>query len=677
MSSRFQPLIKEPLWIIGALWPLVLLTVHLPVIPRASVNVLPWRQELTLALLLSLTLGFLLLKRKNTGPAAGPTRNTLLPFFLAALFVGWIFLSTAWATDRYQALHLGLQWVGYLTFFILMTFAAGPKVIRASFVTLVLVVWVLAIACAIESWFGAPLTDGSLRMDVKPLLRGSSALGEITGAACVLFAGFALHLNRSRAVFICGATAVVAWLATLQSLERAPLLGACAGILLLFAAAFLRPSKRLLWRLGSLTAAFTLVLLLQATPSRLTNQDVSTVARLQQGLSTDANTQVRFLFWGVGLEMVRSHPLLGVGANNYQIKYGEGRAQFAARYPNSPLVAMSDHLLTLYAHNEYLQMAAELGIVGLMLFVLFSFALVTKFVRALRDRGQTLPVLGAGGAMLAFAISSGASASSFRAIGGGLIFFFAAALVCRSVNKVDRSAYEAKKKVVRFPVKRLRLIGLTSCALMAISASVFAAQASGSMLQSVAERSADAATRERYYRASLNVYPANTAAHFGYGLWLYSEGRAIESLPFLRHAVERGFNSSISYAYLAGAQGSAGNLDEAERTLATAVRVYPACVFLLVRHAAALERNGRDTESQEVFSRALSLDPRAARGWRQLIDNDIDAAYLAAKQDPNIALPGELYPNAAVFEVLQENEQRFPGFSNTGWRARKQAQQSK
>ncbi len=198
--------------------------------------------------------------------------------------------------------------------------------------------------------------------------------------------------------------------------------------------------------------------------------------------------------------MVRSHPLFGVGANNYQIKYGEGRAQFAARYPNSPLVTLNDHLLTLYAHNEYVQMAAELGIIGLTLFVLFSVALLTTFVRGLRDRGQTLPVLGAGGAMLAFAISSGASASSFRALGGGLVFFFAAALICRSAGKVKRSADESTN-VVYFPARTLRLIGLSFCALMVISAGVFSAQAAGSMLQGVAERSKDAATTEYYYQA--------------------------------------------------------------------------------------------------------------------------------------------------------------------------------
>ncbi len=659
---------------IGAMWPLVLLTVHLPGIPKALVNLLPWRQELALALLLTLTLGFILVIGRDTGRGVSATRNTLLPITLAALFVSWVLLSTAWATDRYQALHLGLQWLGYLTFFSLMTLAAGAKAIRSSFITLAVVIWVLAIACAIESCFGAPLTDGSLRMDVKPLLRGSSAFGEITGAACILFAAFALHLNRGRAAFICGATAVAGWLATLQSLERAPLTGASAGLLLLFTGAFIKPSKRLVWRLGSLTAAFALVLLLQALPSRLTNHDVPTVTRLQQDLSTDANTRVRFLFWGVGLELVRSHPLLGVGANNYQIKYAEGRSQFSARYPNSPLVAMNDHLLTLYAHNEYVQMAAELGIIGLILFVLFSLALVTNFVQALKDRGQILPILGAGGAMLAFAISSGASASSFRALGGGLVFFFSAAIVCRSVNKVNRSAYESKK--VCFHTKTLRFIGLSFCAVMAISAGVFGAQAAGSMLQSVAERSADAATTEHYYRASLQVYPANTAAHFGYGLWLYSKGRPMESVPYLLHAVERGFNSSISYAYLAGAQESAGNLNEAERTLVTAVRVYPASVFLFVRHAAVLARNGRRADSEMIFSRALSLDPRAARGWQQLVENDIDAAYVAAKQDGNIAPPVELHPEAAVFQVLQENEQRFPG-DHTGWRARMRKQQSK
>jgi O-antigen ligase/Tfp pilus assembly protein PilF len=674
MPSSFQRLIREPLWIIGALWPLILLTIYLPGLPRASMNVLPWRQELTLAVLLTLTLAALVLKKRVTERGARATRDTLLAFTISAVFVSWIFLSVAWATERYQALHLGLQWACYLTFFGLMTFAAGSKVIRTSFITLTLVIWVLAFACAVESWLGAPLTDFNLRVGGNPSLRGSSAFGEVMGPACILFAAFALHLNRRRAALICGVTAVAAWLATLQSLERAPLVGTSVGLLLLSAGALIKPSKQLFKRLAPLSAAFALVFLLQTVPSPLTNHNVSTVTRLTQDLSADANTRVRILYWGAGLEMVRSHPLIGVGANNYQIEYPEGRAKFSARYPNSPLVALNDHLLTLYAHNEYVQMAAELGLIGLTLFVLFSLALVTNFVRALKMRGQILPVLGGGGAMLAFAISSGASASSFRALGGGLVFFFAAALVCRGVNKVKRTAHESKK-FVWFPLKALRLIGFAFCALMAISAGVFATQATGSMLQNAAESSTDTATKERYYRASLRVYPANRAAQFGFGLWLHGQSRSAEGVPYLRHAVEHGFNTSICYGYLAGAQESAGNLDQAEQTLAKAVRIYPASVFLLVRHAAALARTGQEDESKAEIARALLLDPRAARGWQQLIDNDIDAATLAARQDHNIALPGELYPEEAVFQVLRENEQRFPASAHTNGRARIKALQ--
>jgi putative inorganic carbon (HCO3(-)) transporter len=668
MTFHFQRLMRAPLWIIIAMWPLVLLTVHLPGIPRVSVNGLPWRLELALTLLLTLSLGTLLVNRIGTERQARIDRKTLAPLAFAALFVTWILLSAVWATDRYQALHLGLQWSSYLVFFVLMSSVAQARVIRSSFITLAIVIWVLAIACAIESWFGAPLTDASLRYDLKPLLRGSSGFGEIMGPACILFASFALHLNRRRVAFMCGATAVAGWLATLQSLERAPLIGACAGLLLLGLAAFIRPSKALFWRLGSLTAVFALVLLLQATPSRLTAHDVSTVTRLQQNLNTDPNTRVRFLFWGVGLEMLRSHPLLGVGANNYQAKFGEGRSQFSARYPSSPLVAMNDHLLTLYAHNEYVQMAAELGLIGLMLFVLLSLSLVATFVRGLRVRLHPLPVLGTAGAMLAFAISSGASASSFRYLGGGLMFFFAAALITRRKSPQFRS--DESTSVIHIGGTMFRAIHLCVFSLMLLSVCFFAVQAAGATYQALAETSGDATQAERYYRRSLQVYPANIAAQFGYGMSLYGKGRSAESVQYLRSAVDRGFNSSVCFAYLAGAEATAGDLAAAERTLATAVQIYPVSVFLLVRHAAALERNGRPQEAKAEFSRALLLDSRAARGWRQLIDNDIDAADLAAKQDPTITLPGELVPQIAVLAILLENEQRFPQSIHTGFRAR-------
>ncbi|MEP6568876.1 MAG: O-antigen ligase family protein [Acidobacteriota bacterium] len=548
---------------------------------------------------------------------------------------------------------------------------------HSSFIALAAVVCVLALACAIESWFGAQLTDGNLRSDLKPLLRGSGGFGEIMAMASILFAGFTLHINRRSRALACGVTAVLAWLGTIQSLERAPFIGASFGFSLLITGAVIAKLRRgrTFLRLSLLISAMALVLISQMVSLGAKSTPVhSTVARLNQNLVADNNARARFLFWGVGLEMLREHPLLGVGGNNYEAEYAEARAKFSVTHPNSPLIGMNEDLLTVYAHNEYIQQLAELGVIGFLLFLSAGTILVISFWRAMRRSRLTLPAFGAGGAMLAFAVSSSASGSSFRYFGGGLLFFFAAAIVVR-IASLPHSATEKAEKLHQFSGNLYRSIVPCLFALTLLIVGALSAQAAGAVLAGLAQNSAESGTAESYYRTSLRVFPYSAATHFSYGIWLYNQRRSAESETHLTYALERGFNSSICYAYLAGAQDSAGNQAEAEQTFARAVHAYPVSVFLLVRHAIALEHLGRSEESRTEFSRALFLDAGSARGWQDLINNDIDAAYATSQQDKTIALPGQLVPQSAVFEVLQENEQRFPQAVHTGFRARMRAEQ--
>lgn len=674
---------RHPLFIIGALWPLVILTPHFPGIPRPSIGGLPWRQELATSLLITIALG-LLIKQRQGRKISSVDRNTLPVIFMFGVFAFWTFSSAAWAANPYAAIHLGTQWIIYLVFFFLMSsIVRNPKMMRASLIALAGVVWVLAIACAIESWFGAPLTDGNLRSDLKPILRGSGGFGEIMATAAILFAALSLHADRQRRALLFGVTAMLGWLATVQSLERAPFIGAIAGFCVLIGGAVLaKPAGRRCWgRVSLMVGALGLILLFQTLPysnAQPNASAASTISRFTGNPGADVSTRARFLFWGVALEMVRANPLLGVGGNNYEAAYPDARAKFSQRYPNSELVGLNEHLLTVYAHNEYIQLISELGIIGFLLFVLFALSLTSLLWRAVKPTNQRLPALGAGGGMLAFAISSGASGSSFRYFGGGLVFFFTAAILSRLAAGAQTSLSSNTSKKYIFLAGHLRqAVPLSLCVLMLLASCVLSAQGAGTVLHGMAQVNVEPVKAEGYYQSSLRIYPSSPATHYGYGIWLYSHGRGAEALPHLSYAVENGFNSSICYAYLAGAADSAGDSELAERTLATAAHVYPASVFLLVRYAVVLERNGQRAEASEVFARALSLNARAARGWRQLIDNDIDAAYLAAKQDLNIAKPGELLPEAAVFQVLQENEQRFPTAVRTGWRARMREQQSR
>jgi predicted Zn-dependent protease len=228
-------------------------------------------------------------------------------------------------------------------------------------------------------------------------------------------------------------------------------------------------------------------------------------------------------------------------------------------------------------------------------------------------------------------------------------------------------------KTRAYPARQFRqalafaLLGVTL-----LGSVVLSAQAAGTALHGLAQ-GAGSTQAESYYLASLRVYPSSPATHFGYGIWLSTQHRDGEALAHFNYAVANGFNSSICYAYLAHAAEVSGDLASAERSLATAVSVYPRSVFLLVSYSSVLTRAGHPDTSQSVFARAISLDARAARGWQLLIDHDIDAAFAAARQDKNIAMPGELTPQTAVFEVLRENERRFPEATSTGWRARMQS----
>jgi O-antigen ligase len=673
---------REPLLIVCALWPLALLAPHMPGLPRPSIQGLPWRQELLFALPLCLALRARRgLKSNNLTTRAD--RLHVWTLLAAVAFTAWVWLSALWSASPFSAVNLASQWSAYTIFFALSVWVGTrPRASRLAFVTVVVVVWILGLSCAAETWMGAALTDGSLRADLKPLLRGSGGFGEIMAVATPLFAALALYLRRPARAVTCGATAALAWLATLQSLERAPFVGGMAGLLMLFAVSLLKRNCRPRHPARALALAAVLAAVLASqwhpshSPGGASSATNTTVARLQTSLKDDDSTRARFLFWGVGLEMLRANPLLGVGANNYEAAFPEARARFAERHPDSPLVAMNEHLLVVYAHNEYVQMAAELGAIGLALFVLFAAALAYTFLRALRHPTKALPALGAGAGMLAFAISSGASASSFRYFGGGLLFFFAASVVARVAASVNTARAEERDSSLTpnssftlSPRARRVLIHSALAASLVVTCCA-ALRAAGTVLHGLAQTNADPASAERLYRASLVADDWSAQTHFGYGLWLYARGRAADAVPHLRYAAARGFNSSTCLARLAVAETEAGDVAAGEHTLALAVRAYPRSVFLRVRHALALEALKRSDDAALEISAAELIDSRSARGWRQLIFNDIDAAVVAAKGDPaGVAMPGELQPEDAVFAVLQENERRFPEFANTGWRA--------
>ncbi|MDD5219412.1 MAG: O-antigen ligase family protein [Candidatus Bipolaricaulis sp.] len=91
--------------------------------------------------------------------------------------------------------------------------------------------------------------------------------------------------------------------------------------------------------------------------------------------------------WWIGLEMLKDHPLTGVGLGNYKINFVPYKAKFLA----TPRGETYDWYISraAQAHNDYVQVAAELGALGIAALLLLVVLLpVSLWVRVRRNPSE-------------------------------------------------------------------------------------------------------------------------------------------------------------------------------------------------------------------------------------------------------------------------------------------------
>jgi O-antigen ligase len=183
---------------------------------------------------------------------------------------------------------------------------------------------------------------------------GPFAEGNYFGLYLVLSTAVALYAGRRTLALVLSATALTTF-STINIL----------GLVILWTLVLARPadrggtiSRRVLYGAGALLLLAAVAAALISTGylqsvvvGKLTGQDVgSRLERLNQALT--------------GLQMFRAHPIAGVGLSQYGYYYD--RYQFVSVYlPIDPVLAK--HI----ANNVYVELLAELGLVGLLLFVAF------------------------------------------------------------------------------------------------------------------------------------------------------------------------------------------------------------------------------------------------------------------------------------------------------------------
>jgi len=106
----------------------------------------------------------------------------------------------------------------------------------------------------------------------------------------------------------------------------------------------------------------------------------------------DPSVKGRLLMWETTLEMVKAHPIIGIGTGAFGFQYQFYRALVYDRLDDAAAVyPASEHSYDEAgsAHNDWLQLAAENGLVGFILFIGLVFYCIVGGIRLLHRQAAT------------------------------------------------------------------------------------------------------------------------------------------------------------------------------------------------------------------------------------------------------------------------------------------------
>jgi len=293
--------------------------------------------------------------------------------YLALAFLGWSAISVAWSQSSSEALTSVLRYT--LDAFLLpIAFTAIRD--RRDAVRILAAIVIGATVAAVSAIVAPPPPESAVYGRATGTVGDPNELAAALLVGLVISLAFAVnrHISASLRV-LSGISAALCLTGILVSLSRGGLIAtACA---LLIAVAVGGRWRRRILALGGMLAVLAVgyFAFVASLPAQQRVLDIS------GGGGTG-----RLDLWTVGLRMIEAHPVRGVGTGQFALSsvhylLRPGLIESGAFILETPKVA----------HNTYLNIVAELGVVGGALFVailIFCIGCALQAVRRVRDAGD-------------------------------------------------------------------------------------------------------------------------------------------------------------------------------------------------------------------------------------------------------------------------------------------------
>jgi O-antigen ligase len=660
-SSAIKPNSKG-FWLFSVGMSIVLLSLWLSFIPDWLTFVHMWRVELFASVFFFITLAFIFF-RPGSQDFFGrfPGEEKLFIIYPVLAFIIWSLVSAFWAESWRSALHHALVWSEYLVLYLVLRTLLDSDEKQDRFLFVLAGILAFYALPAVAGYISIQVFDGTNTLGTR-----FARFGEQAVVIVPLLVIVAVTSKRFR--WVGAVTMAAAWLLVLASMSRTTMfLAVVVAAAAIIGVVVSGESKGRKKAIAIVLAIFIASPILLNSPSLVSQGENAPVAqRFSDSAGLSDSNGFRKLMIALSLEMIADKPLTGIGADNFGFQVHKYREIFAAKDPNSPLLAYAENEIPERAHNEYLQIAAELGIVGVTIFSWFLAGIAVMAWRSLtRIRHNPIVAFGAIVGIFGFLAASLVTSYSFRLIQNGFFFFFALSIAAKYLL-ANRKIEERSEAASTISVRWACVAGMSACMLLAVYSVTRVASV---IMQERANFSSDGEEAAILYQQASLLDPENPEAFKSSGMRAFRDRDFEKAVLLLQRSIEMGETTSTSFSYLASAQIFAGDTDGAETSFRMAAAIDPRSVFVQARFSSILKANGKSDEASKVFETASSLNQKAAATWVTLLTKG--AAEVSSRSiDPNSGiLPVmDLTPQSGMYAVMTERlikhpeEQKFSMF---------------
>lgn len=651
MTSQKFAIPEKKIEIIVATIVVTILLITLLDLPRpATLTGHPWKVELLTSFFLLVVSIFLVFRTRIKD--FFPNKNRIIIYLTApfVLFIVWSGLSYFWADSSRSVAHHTFSWLSYLIIFILafcyISKTKNVRLLTYIFSGISLIIFLL-IATDYLSAMQFAGSNGTLRVRYAKFAELTLTLSPVLWALAFYFKDLRLRSFLLLAG-ICG------WLTTMLSLSKGAFLAGLISYVLLFLGISLFSKAKYQRKVLAFAGIWIAVTLGTQLYFKYATEVSSTVDYISGKKDDDRESSyMRVFTWKVGSQMIVDNLLKGVGADNFGLEFNNSRKIYSLKNPDDPLNATAESYAVERSHNEFIQILAELGIVGFLLFSAIFLTLLFYIVKLIFiNRYKLSPLFwGSFAGMSGFFVSSLFSSFSFRAMQNGIVFFLVMALLCYELSKVSIDKSDFKFDIQKFQKPAFACLSI----LFLLAVTNFLTHSLSVFNVLFAEQTKDTEVAQTYYEKAKFFDSENGSIYLSEANTFYNAKRYDKAARSFRKAIDTGANVSVSYYYLASSQSLSGDKIAAEKTLAEASEIFSHSIYVRTHYAILLEQNGKTDESVKQFEFAAKLDPRQAESWKVILEEDVLTATLKAQKDKDFITPNDLTPANVVLAVFFDN----------------------